>query len=79
MNTVQRAKGIRKLIRKAICRGAARNYVTAGDRACGVMMREALRLRRGPGPSDSVILARAMSDLAREIRSGFWEANAACF
>ncbi len=79
MNTVQRTRGIRKLARRIVCRGAARSYVTAGDQACGKLMREARALRHGPGPSDSAILARAMSDLAREIRSGFWEAKAACF
>ncbi len=77
MNTVQRTKGIRKFIRVTVLRGTVQKFVTAGDRACGRMMREARGRRQKPGPSDSAILAWAQFDLAREILSGFWEIKAA--
>ena len=77
MNTVQRTKGIRKFIRVTVLRGTVQKFVTAGDRACGRMMRESRGRRQKPGPSDSAILAWAQFDLAREILSGFWEIKAA--
>jgi len=58
MNTVQRAKGIRKAIRVSLMNRPVQKFVTAGDSACWQMMREA-RQRRIPGPSDSALLAWA--------------------
>ena len=77
MNTVQRTKGIRKIIRVSVLGKPVEKHVTAGDRACGRMMREARSRRQKPGPSDSAILAWARFDLAREILGGFWEVRAA--
>ena len=77
MNRIQRTRGIRKIVRKAVCGETVPKYVTAGDRACGRMMREAGSRRRKPGPSDSAIMAWARFDLAREILGGCWEIHAA--
>ena len=77
MNTVKRAKGIRKVIRKVVFGKPVAKYVVSGDRACGRMMREARRFRPRSGPCDSAILAWAKIDLAREIVSGFWDFRAA--
>ena len=77
MNKVQRTRGIRKMVREVICGKPARKYVTAGDRACGRLMREAGPRRRKPGPSDSAILAWAMFDLSREVMGGIWDIEAA--
>ena len=77
MNTVQRIRGIRKVIRVNILREPVQKYVTSGDRACGRMMREARPGPQRPGPSDSAILAWARFDLSREILGGFWEIRAA--
>ena len=77
MRTVRRTKGIRRIIREAVLGKPVRTYVTAGDRACGRLMREARPRRQAPGPSDSAILAWARFDLSREILGGFWEVRAA--
>ena len=76
MNTIQRTRGIRRIIRTRIMNTPAQKYITAGDSACGRMMYEA-RQRRIPGPSDSMILAWAKFDLNREIVSGYWQHCAA--
>ena len=76
MNSVQRTKGIRRIIRKVVFRKPDQHFVTAGDRACRRMMRNA-RFRRQAGPCDSAILAWAKIDLTREIISGFWEIRTA--
>ena len=76
MNSVQRTKGIEKMIRVVVLRKPVPKYVTAGDTACGKMMREARPRPQNPFPSDKAILARAESDLAREIMSGFWQLRA---
>ena len=76
MNTVQRTKGIRKVIQVSLMNRPAQKFVTAGDSACGQMMREA-RQRLMPGPSDSAILAWARYDLACEILGGYWQRRAA--
>ena len=72
MNTVQRTRGILKAVRVNLLNKPIRKYVTAGDSACGQMMREA-RQRRMPGPSDSMILAWAKFDLQCEILGGYWQ------
>lgn len=77
MNTVQRTTGIRKMIRTKILRESVQKHVTAGDRACGRMMREARTRQQKPGPSDSAILAWARFDLYREILGGYWEVRTA--
>ncbi len=77
MKSVQRTRGIIRIIRRAACGVPAPKYVTAGDLACGRMMRNARSRRQGPGPSDAAILAWAKFDLAREIMGGFWEVRAA--
>ena len=76
MNSVQRTKGIRKIIRKVVFRKQDPKLVTAGDRACRMMMQHA-RSRLQAGPSDFAILAWANRDLTWEIMSGFWEIHAA--
>ena len=75
MNAVRRTRGLRKMLRR-IAGKPVQKYVTAGDASCGRMIREA-RSRRRAGPSDQAILARARQDLFLEIRSGFWEYQAA--
>ena len=77
MNTVQRTRGIRKIIRANVFGKPVQKHVTAGDRACGRIMREARSGHQKPGPSDSAILAWARFDLMREILGGFWEARTA--
>ena len=77
MKSVQRTRGIMKIIREAAFGTAVQKYVTAGSLACGKMMQDARSRRRGPGPSDAAILAWARFDLAREIMGGFWEVHAA--
>ena len=72
MNTVQRTKGIRKAVR-LLLRQPVQKHVTAGDRACARLMREARSFRRNAGPSDSAILAWARFDLRREALFGFWD------
>ena len=76
MNTVQRTRGILRIIRTRLMNIPAQKFVTAGDSACGQMMYEA-RQRRIPGPSDSMILAWAQFDLNREIVSGYWQRSVA--
>ena len=76
MNSVQRTKGIRKIIRKVVFRKRDPKFVTAGDRACRIMMQNA-RSRLQAGPSDLAILTWANRDLTWEIMSGFWEIRAA--
>ena len=76
MNTVQRTRGIRRAVRTILTNRPAQKFVTAGDSACGQMMREARR-RLIPCPSDSAILAWAKYDLACEILSGFWQRRTA--
>ena len=77
MISVQRTKGIRKIIRRAILGRPVQKYVRAGDRTCGKMMREIRFRRQETGPSDRAILAWAEFDLAREIMGGFWDRSAA--
>ncbi len=77
MNSVQRTRGIKRMIRVFVFRKPVQKYFTSGDRACGRMMREARSEKRKPAPSDSAILAWARFDLSREIRDGFWEIKAA--
>ena len=77
MKSVQRTKGIRKMIRAFAFGRSVQKYVQAGDRACGKMMREARERKQKTGPSDRAILAWAEFDLAREILGGFWERRAA--
>ena len=77
MKSVQRTRGIMKIIREAAFGTAAPKYVTAGNLACGQMMRDVRTRRLGPCPSDAAILAWARFDLAREIMGGFWEVHAA--
>ena len=69
---VRRSRGIMKIIRGVAGKQPSQRFVTAGDRACWRMMREAQS-----GPSDSAILAWANYDLTREIMTGFWEFQAA--
>ena len=76
MNSVQRTRGMKKLIRRFVCGQRVQRYVIAGDGACREMVRTA-RSRRQPGPSDRAILACARFDLTWEIVSGFWEYRAA--
>lgn len=73
MNAVKRTKGIRKVIRGIVSGRPGQRFVTAGDRACGRMIREARPRRGSPGPSDQAILSWALFDLSREILGGFWE------
>ena len=79
MKKVQRTKGIRKVIRVNVLGGSVQKYVTAGDRACGRMVRGSRRQRQHIvfGPSDSAILAWAQFDLSREILGGFWNVRTA--
>ena len=77
MNTVQRTRGIRKAIRVNVFRKPIQKHITAGDRACGSIMREARSRRQKSGPSDYAILSWARFDLSREIMGGFWEITAA--
>ena len=77
MNSVQRPRGILRIIRAVAFRKPAPNYVTAGSAACGRMMREARSRKQKSGPSDRAILAWAEFDLAKEIADGFWEIRAA--
>ena len=77
MKSVQRTRGIMKVIREAAFGTAVPKYVTAGNLACGQMMRDVRTRRLGPGPSDAAILAWARFDLAREIMGGFWEVRTA--
>ncbi len=76
MNKVQRTRGVRKAVRVSLLGKPVQKFVTAGDDACGRMMREARRFR-SPGPSASAILAWARFDLAREIMGGYWQPGAA--
>ena len=76
MNTVQRTRGIRRVIRTRMMNHPAQKYITAGNNACGRMMCEARR-RRNPSPSDSAILAWAKYDLECEILGGYWQRSAA--
>ena len=77
MNTVQRTRGIRKLIRVTLLGKPVQRFVTAGDRACGRIMREATPRPQQFFPSDGAILAWAKFDLSREIMGGFWECRIA--
>ena len=77
MNAVRRTRGIRKIIRKIICGEAAPKYVTAGEKNCGEMLREARTRQQNPGPSDRAIMTWAEFDLNREILDGFWEIRTA--
>ena len=77
MKSVQRTRGIKKIIREAAFGTTTPKYVTAGNLACGQLMRDAQSRRQGPGPSDAAILAWAKFDLAREIMGGFWEVRVA--
>ena len=77
MNSVQRTKGIRKVIKVVVLRKSVQKYVTAGNWACGRMMREARSRHQKPDPSDEAILAWAQFDLSRELMGGFWQVRAA--
>ena len=78
MNSVQRTKGIRKIIQVVILGKSMPKYVAAGNWACGRMMREARsRRQQKPDPSDEAILAWAKFDLSREIMGGFWQVRVA--
>ena len=77
MKSVQRTRGIMKVIREAAFGISAPKYITAGSHACGSMMRNARSRRQAPGPSDAAILAWAKFDLSREIMGGFWEVRTA--
>ena len=77
MNTVQRTKGIRRIIRTTILGKPMQKHVTAGDRACRRMMREARHQRTQSGPSDTAIMAWARFDLSRELLGGYWELKTA--
>lgn len=77
MHTVQRTRGIRKVIRTGILRKPAQKFVTAGDGACRRLTRGARPRRRAVTPSDSAIMAWAEYDLTREILGGFWQARTA--
>jgi len=76
MSSVQRSKGIRKVIRRFVFKKPVQRYIAAGDRACQGLVREAYS-RRQPCPSNSAILAWARYDLACEIMNGFWDVRAA--
>ena len=83
MNSVQRTRGIKRMIRVFVFRKPVQKYFTSGDRACGRMMREARSEKRKPAPSDSAILAwarfrsfpgnpgRLLGDQGSLIRSSF--------
>ncbi len=75
MNSVQRSRGIRKIIRRFVFGRWEQKYVLAGDKACRGMMR-CESPRRRAFPSDSAILARARYDSVLESISGFWEVRA---
>jgi hypothetical protein len=77
MHSVQRSKGIRRLIRSVVLREPVQRYVTAGSRACGTALPETRSRKPLSGPSDQAILAWAEFDLTREIIDGFWEPGAA--
>ena len=77
MKSVQRTRGIMKVIREAAFGTSTPKYVTAGNLACGQMMQDARSRRQSLGPSDAAILAWAKFDLAREIMGGFWEVRVA--
>ena len=77
MKSVQRTRGIKKIIREAAFGTSTPRYVTAGNLACGQLLQDARHRRQNPGPSDAAILAWAKFDLAREIMGGFWEVHAA--
>ncbi|GEM_PF-5601603 len=76
MNAVQRARGVKRIIRRFVLNRPAQKFVIAGDRACRERIRRSVS-RRQSGPSDFSILAWASYDLSREIRNGFWEFRAA--
>ena len=76
MNSVQRTKGIKKIIRKVVFGKPDQTFVTAGDKACRMMMQNA-HSRRMVNPSDLAILTWAKRDLTWEIMSCFWEIQAA--
>ena len=72
---------MRKRIPGIIFKEQEKKYVTAGDRACRVMMTEArreleARRQRMIRADDQRIMAKAMVDLGREIVDGFWERRA---
>ncbi len=66
---------MKKRIPAIIFKESEKKYVTAGDRACRMMMLEARR-QRLIRADDQRIMARAMVDLGREIAEGFWERKA---
>ena len=76
MNSVQRARGIRRIIRRFALGEPVQKFVVAGRQACRKLMPES-RSRRQPCPSDRAILAWAEYDLTWEIVSGFWDSRAA--
>ncbi len=79
---------MKKRIPGIIFKEPEKKYVTAGDRACRVLMieawqerenrrqREALRRQLRIEADDRRIMARAMVDLGKEIAEGFWEKRA---
>ena len=76
MNTIQRTRGLRRVVRTRVMNRPAQKFITAGTEACGRLMCEA-RQRRLPGPSDSAILAWAMYELECELLGGYWQRRAA--
>ena len=72
---------MKKRIPGMIFKESEKKYVTAGDRACRVLMFEAqreqaLRRQRRIEADDRRIMNRAMVDLGREIAEGFWDRRA---
>lgn len=71
MKSVQRTKGICRIIRKTILRKAVQKYITAGDRACGGMVRETRYRHQKPRPCDGPFLSRTMFGILQEFPGGF--------
>ncbi len=71
MNSVRRARGIRKIIRKYVFGKPVQKFVLAGSKVCRRSF-PASGARMSCSPSDSAILAWAGYETALEIMSGFW-------
>ncbi len=76
MNTIRRTNRIGRIIRRVIFRMPEKKYFVSGDRACRAMMQNARR-RQKPDSEEESILARAAAELRAELRSGFWDRQAA--
>lgn len=76
MNTVTRGSRFRRIVRRYVFGMPEKRYGAAGDRACRAMV-ESARSRRSAIPSNEIIMARALYDLRREIRNGFWDRRTA--